>query len=276
MRWFRRVLLLAAAAAVIAAFPAGPLFPWSPVKPGYSLVSLDRADIFYPTGTALDPSYRQVDAYISAAEEYHRLEFRWRMTIIACRNWEDFSRFLPTVRNRAVGAATLETGTVIYVTPKIREARLDTGEFLRHELSHAVMHQHQAIWNAFEAARQAWLLEGMAVGFGDQKSYLSEKEFRARARGENLVGLIDPEIRLRDDVRGDTRFLYPAWRYYLEFLIKKYGRDRFQLFLVEYLRHPGDYQQVFQMTYSQNFRDSIHDFQESLSKEGGPRTRGKS
>ncbi len=265
MRWLRRLLFLLILAAVIAAFPLGPLFPWSPVRPGYQVLALNRADIVFPEGTTPDPAYRQVDRYIADAEEFHRLTYRWRMTIIACRDWDDLARFLPTVRDHGIGASTLETGTVIYVTPRIKEAHLDTGEFLRHELSHAVLHQNSAIWNAFEMRRQGWFLEGMAVAFGDQKSYLSEKEFRAQAGKENMVGLIDPEIRLRDDLTADTRFLYPAWRYYLEYLIRKHGRDQFQVFTVEYLRHPGDYQQVFRIVYSQNFRDSLHDFQESLA-----------
>src|SRR5215510_8573269 len=117
------------------AFLAGPLFAWSPLKPGYDVVHFERADVYFGRGVTLDPAYRKVDEYIQNIEQIHQLKFSERMTIIVCRSWADFHRFLPTVRGEGVGAATPEFGSVTYVTPKVQEMGFDPGEFVRHELS---------------------------------------------------------------------------------------------------------------------------------------------
>jgi hypothetical protein len=116
----------------------GPLFPWSPVKPGYTHFTLHRADIYYPSGTTLEDAYQQVDNFIAEAETFHRLKMPERITVIAPRTWTDFHLQAPWQRG-PVGALTLQTGTVIFVTPKIAEKRFDTAEYLRHELSHAII-----------------------------------------------------------------------------------------------------------------------------------------
>jgi hypothetical protein len=45
----------------IYAFLYGPLFPWSPIKPGYNHLSLARADVYYPQATTPDPAYEFLD-----------------------------------------------------------------------------------------------------------------------------------------------------------------------------------------------------------------------
>jgi hypothetical protein len=45
-------------------FLAGPLFAWSPVKPGYDVVHLQRADVYFARGQELDTAFRNLDRYI--------------------------------------------------------------------------------------------------------------------------------------------------------------------------------------------------------------------
>ena len=59
MRW-KYSLLGLIVLAILAAFPWGPLFAWSPVHPGYRQLQFSRADVLYPDSTALDPAYREV------------------------------------------------------------------------------------------------------------------------------------------------------------------------------------------------------------------------
>jgi hypothetical protein len=131
---------------VFYAFLYGPLFPWSPIKPGYNHLSLARADVYYAQATTPDPAYSQLGSLIAEADSFHRLPLRKRIRIITCRDWGDFARFVPTLRGRVVGAVTYDTGTVIFVTPKIAERHFYLAEFLRHELSRAVLHQNTTFW----------------------------------------------------------------------------------------------------------------------------------
>jgi hypothetical protein len=138
----RRTIWIAIAILVLVtpwAFAYGPLFPWSAIKPGYREVALQRADIFYPNGRSLDPAYLQVDHYLAEAESFHKLSAPYRLKVIATANWDDFHRFSPLTPGRGIGAATFATGTVIFVSPKLAERGFDYGEFLRHEISHAIV-----------------------------------------------------------------------------------------------------------------------------------------
>ena len=168
----RVLILVAVTATLLIAFAClyGPLFPWSPVKPGYQRLRLERVDVYFGADTALDPAYRQLDDDISHTEQFHDLKLWHRMTIIVCRNWFDFHRFLPTVRGEGIAAATPEYGTVIFITPKTREMQLDSGEFLRHELSHAVIHQNSTLRKSLQFKHAPWLFEGIAVLSANQQT----------------------------------------------------------------------------------------------------------
>ena len=242
-------------------FPFGPLFPWSPWKPGYASLNLDRADIYYPSGTRLPGAFLDVDGFITQSEQFHRLKVPKRISVILCRTWNDFGRFMPTLGR--VGAATLDTGTVIYVTPRIAERGLDYGEFLRHEISHATLHQNQAIWNAHAASKAPWFYEGLAVSFGRQKAYASIQEFTAFTIARDLVAVIDP-AKARPDLRTDIRYSYQVWRYFLEHLIDTEGRDKFQQLIQGMMRDPTASERVFKEVYGTPLPDAARGFRNDV------------
>jgi len=241
---------------LVGAFCDGPLFPWSPVKPGYTHFTLHRADIYYPSGTQLEDAYRQVDNFIAEAETFHRLKMPDRITVIAPRTWTDFHLQAPWQRG-PVGALTLQTGTVIFITPKIAEKHFDTAEYLRHELSHAIIDQNTTLWRGHKMNGQPWLFEGLAVDFGRQKSYLTEQEFVTRAKTEPLAPAFSGD-------NSDMRFNYVAWRYFLEYLIRTHGRDKFQDYLLRVMQEPDAARAMFPEFFRTTFDDAILQFQTSV------------
>ena len=258
----RRRLLFAALIFVLPLFPYGPLFPWSPVRPGYVSEHFQRADVIHPSHIALPEDYRKIDSLIAEAEQFHRLPMPHRLTVIACGSWEDFHRFVPHLRGRAVAAVTLLPGTVIYVTPKIDEKGLELAEFLRHELSHATLNQNQSAWNGYKMTQQQWFSEGLAVSFGRQRAYLSRDEFLAWARHRDLGPTIDPDQRTGKPT--DIRFAYGAWRYFLEDLIATRGRDPFQRFLLACMNNPDHFRESFRREYDRGIAEAVRQFEERL------------
>jgi len=109
MSWKRSILCLVVLA-VLAAFPWGPLFAWSPVHPGYQRAEFSRADVLYPDGTALDPAYREIDNYVALAESFHKLTCAKKIRVVVCRNWSDCLRFATPFLGRPL-AVTISTGT---------------------------------------------------------------------------------------------------------------------------------------------------------------------
>jgi hypothetical protein len=222
-----------------------------------------RADVYYPAGTALDPAYRQIDRFIAEAEVDHRLAMQKRVTVVECRNWDDFGRFMPLIRGRTVGAVTLATGSVIYVTPRLAEKHYDTAEFLRHELSHALIHQNTPLVRGWRMERQAWFFEGLAVAFGWQKSYLSEQEFIERAATADLTRFIGPPSNELPQP-PDMRFCYPAWRYFLEYLMRTRGRDAFQFLLAGFMENPDAVRATFAHVYGESLAQAAARFQREV------------
>jgi hypothetical protein len=254
MQWVRRgsfgFLLL-----FLMLFPFGPLFPWSPVMPGYATEHLQRADILYPEGTALDPVYRNVDRYIAEAEAFHGLHVDKRLTVVDCRDWDDLRRFMPYNYSRALGGVTLATGTVIYISPKLREKHLDAGEYLRHEISHATLNQNQPIWNALRMGGQPWFTEGIAVLFGRQRAYLTAAEFTDRAKKDDLLPMFS------GGPTPDMRFAYQAWRYFWDYELRTAGQERFYRFEAACLKNPEGCRKSFASVYGMPVADAVGRFQ---------------
>jgi hypothetical protein len=270
-RRIRRAVFIALLILIAFAFPWGPLFPWSPWKPGYESREGARASLVYPAGSQIPPGLEHLDDVVGEAEQFHRVEAPRRIRVILCRDWSDFNRFMPTVRGRAVAGVTLETGTVIYLTPKIAERDFDYGEFLRHEMSHAVLHQNQSLLQAHANKKAPWFFEGLAVSFGRQKSYVTPQEFVAFATARQLTPIIDP-ARVKPNLPVDMRFNYQAWRYFLEYLIDTQGRDNFQQLLVAMLRDPGASEQNYRSVYGRPMPDAIVDFESAVrAREWVPR-----
>lgn len=268
MKISRRSLLVAALAflllLVMMAFPYGPLLPWSPFKPGYSSASYIRADVYFDSSIALPQDYRQVDQMIADAETFHRLRFNKRVKIIACKNWNDCQRSWFWMNVKPLGGITLATGEVVYITPKLKERNFSIAEFLRHELSHAVISQNISIRNSLKLTDQAWFSEGLAVSFGKQTSYLSREEFIAKAKNGDLTKYIDPAQMDRNAADWSARFAYPAQRYFLEFLKQQYGEDRFQDFALKYINSPDDYQKQFSEVFRLTLPEAVRQFEQAI------------
>lgn len=258
-------LAVTATVLVLLAFPFGPLLPWSPIKPGYHTISFARSDVYSNEGAALLDDYRLLDQMMREAEEFHQLSFHKRVKVVACKNWGDCARAMPWLNVKPLGGVTLATGDVIYITPKLQEKNFSIAEFLRHELSHALISQHISIRNSLKLTEQAWFSEGLAVWFGNQQAYLSRAEFLAQARGKDLGKVIDPARMDRSAPDWNARFAYPAQRYFLEYLKQTYGAARFQQFLLGYINAPDDYQNLFRAAFQISLPDAIREFERTIA-----------
>ncbi|MBI3209690.1 MAG: hypothetical protein HYZ37_12430 [Candidatus Solibacter usitatus] len=260
MRWRAvRIFCLTLGLLILASFPWGPLFAWSPWKPGYRHFPAQWTDVYIPDGFRKKPAYDQLDRYLREGESYLRLPAKKRIVVVLCPDWQHFQRYA-LVAGKGVGAVAIATGTAIYVSPKLDEKGLDHGEFLKHEMAHALIHQHQNVAAAYAFAKVEWLAEGIAVSFGDQKSYVTQETFLQRARTEELLPVIDPALR---SPTYDMRFSYIAWKNFVEFLMRE-DRDVFQKYLEATMRRPANWRELFQQTYGNTFAAAVARFQERL------------
>lgn len=263
----RRLVLIPIAIVAVAtpwAFAYGPLFPWSAITPGYETVALQRADIFHAKGVPLDAAYLQVDRYLAEAESFHKLPAPHRLRVIAAANWDDFHRFSPFTPGRGIAGATFETGTVIFISPKVAEKGFDHGEFLRHEISHAIVNQNLSIRGKLRFRHYTWLFEGVPVWFGRQHAYLTQEEFLARARDVELQPYFEWDANGSQTKTIDMRFAYVAWRDFLDYLSQQRGHDTFVRFHQAVQHEPDKIKELFQRSYGRSLREGVMEFQRAI------------
>jgi hypothetical protein len=252
--------------ALLAAFPYGPFFAWSPVHPGYTKLDFKRADVLYPADRPPDPAYSNVDDYVALAESFHNLKCSKKITVVACRDWNDCLRFAAPFlgKQRPVGV-TIPTGTVIYLTPYIYGG-WDVGGVLRHELSHAALNQNRTLLSVWRLLKQPWFSEGVAgvtagMGItapGRRLVAVPAVDFIAKARYEELWPCFDA-LQQRD-----WRFSYTAWEFFWVRQIQLRGKETFLKFESACTSEPGKCRAAFADIYGMDLRGAVEAYQQDL------------
>jgi hypothetical protein len=256
---FRRTLLLAATALTIWSFGYGPLLPWSPARPGFDAIVGERVTVVYPEATILPEALRAPDKLLEEAEGFHRLRAGGHITIFLCPDWPTAFRVLPRLARRGIGAITLATGHTIYLLPTVAERGLDAVEFVRHELSHAVIHQNQGLLDATRIVEVQWLAEGLAVWFGRQKAYITDAEFLRLAPSKDLAAYVDPALRDRLSEPFDVRFGYVCWKHFNAFLERR-DPERYWGYVHATIQEPRRWRFLFEHHFQQSFGSAINAF----------------
>lgn len=160
---------------------AGPLFPWSPVRPGYRVEKFDRATLIQPKDAPSTIDVSHPDSLLAELERRTGLRFRSPVTIVATDDWALFNRggLLRTATDPIpVLGAALQTGTVVYLSPLVWQPGRDPAAVLRHELTHSLLFQQMPLRRTFALARLDWFEEGLAVHFGNPGDYMDDAEWR--------------------------------------------------------------------------------------------------
>ena len=264
----RRTLLLAAVAATVWSLGYGPLMPWSPFRAGFREVSGRRVTLVYPEGWAVPRELREPDRLLEEAERFHRLRAGRAVTVTVLRDWGTAYRVLPRLARKGIGAITLATGTAIYVLPTVEERGRDPVEFVRHELSHAVLHQNQGLLEAMRIVEVQWLAEGIAVWFGRQKAYGSDEEFVQQAGRRDLRAYLDPALRERLGEPFDIRFGYLCWK---RFNLYLEGQDagRYWGYVHATIARPREWRELFAQRFGRSFESAVSAFAQQMEQESG-------
>lgn len=253
----------------------GALFPWSPVRPGYGAERLPGATIVYPARGGMPPAYRRADAILADVARVNRLAFRDPVTIVVTEDWGLFNRgTLLGWKGRPlpVLGAALQTGTVVYISPLALQPGRDLEGVLRHELTHALMFQQMRLRETFELVRLDWFEEGLAVHAGNPGDYMDDHAWSLWARDPayRFGPWGDAELRrLPEDQRGVFRL--SEYRVFIEFLMERYGRDRFFAFRDDVLRDPAAHEAAFARAFGSPFAEEVALFEQSVRDGAWPR-----
>src|SRR5262245_30485331 len=171
----------------------GPLFAWSPITPGFVRTTLGDVVYLHRTTRLLTAQHEHVAAEMAALEKSIGLSFHGPVSVVLCDEAGDLRRFTPWLSAPpGLGARTLQFGTVVYVSPLMRD-RDDVGAFIRHELVHVLLLRNTPLVARVALLKHWWILEGLSVHYGNPASYPLPPRRRLAELGPFLTAILDPD-----------------------------------------------------------------------------------
>ena len=240
----------------------GPLFPWNPIKSGYTKIASEKATIYISDITQRDSVVYHIDEIIQEEELFHDLNFVDEFKIIILNQDSNMKRYLPWLKGSGF-SVSLSLVNVIYIGPTARKSVTGMEPWLKHELSHLLIDQNTTFKKALKIHGQGWLTEGIAEYFSGHHFY-NKHEFVELCKRNNIQFTSLFENNPLKMTFAELQFKYTYYRFFIEFLAKKYGLDTLQVYLREYLKNPDDYKTLFIEVYKSDINELLKQFQSSL------------
>ena len=241
----------------------GKLFPYSPVRPGFTRHDLARAVVSVEEGSPF-ARFAEIDSLIVGVEQAHGLTFTARPHILI---FADSSSYLRRSTTRARFCA-YPNGSLVVSPWAVREAHEGTISmeiYLSHELSHTLLYQHMDAVNAY-CCFPSWFMEGVAVYNARQMGtswYPSREETYRLIRKGNFVPPdwfgTSREDGLQLTVPYRSTFAYSEFACLVDHLIERHGKEKFVQYMTGLLgtyRHDA----LFQDVYGMEFEAFIEEF----------------
>lgn len=250
---------------------AGPLLPWSPLKPGYDEYLAKTYSVHYPPAKGMPEYYKNLDAYIQANSTQFNLPLKKKIKLIRTDK-ANLQKYLPWMKTDNLGGAALQTGDVLYISyEKIKERGLQEEEFIRHEIIHLLHHQNAHIINSFSAGKVTYLSEGVPFYAGGPK-YYSREEWLERLKKAKLEEATTGNslytadaFSVYDTESGDAyKISHMLYGEFIKYLIDTYGQEKFNTFNLGYLKTPSLHRELFEETYDKKLEVVAQDFEKTL------------
>lgn len=243
----------------------GPLFPWSPIKPGYEHFTSSKISLSIKERTEEDSVVLRMDQVIKDEEAFHGLKFKSRVRIIVTGKNSNIRRFTPWIPGKGY-SISLSALNLVYIGPTSRKSTFGIEPYIKHELSHMLIGQNtDGLDKKMEMLRQSWLVEGLAIYFGGPRFY-SKDEVRAMFRMHGMEFSSLHEANIKEVPMEVQRLYYSYYGYFTEFLIRSYGLDKLQQYLKAYIEDPFAYEKLFLDVYGSNKKDIFLAFTDYMHK----------
>ena len=240
----------------------GPLFPWNPVKIGYTKLNSSKATIYINDITERDSVVYRINEIILEEEKFHDLACVDDFKIIILNKESNMKRYLPWLKGSGY-SVSLSIADVIYIGPTARKSPAGLEPYLKHELSHLLIDQNTTFKKALEIHKQGWLAEGIAEYFSGH-SFYSKSEFLQLNKLNNLDFTSLYEKSPLDMSIKELKFKYTYYRFFIEFLVENYGIKKLQEYLREYINNPQVYKKLFLEVYDSDLDALLKKFNSIL------------
>ncbi len=241
----------------------GTLFPYSPVKIGFTKQNLSNVVIYIQNGSTYY-DYNKIDTLIFAVENFHGLNFIRKPEILFFRDSDSYSqRSITKARFCAYPNGSLVVSP--WAVQEALDGKISMEIYLGHELSHTLLYQHMGVLTAYFFYPR-WLLEGIAVYSTNQMGtswYPSKKETYNYIRQGNFLPpeyfntTREDEVKL--DVKYKITFMYSEFACIVDYLIENYGKEKFIKYMTQLL-DSFQHNNVFRNVYGIDFDHCLDNF----------------
>ena len=236
----------------------GPLFPWNPLKFGFKKIESPKATVYITDFNGENVVYK-LDEILQEGEKFHGMGFKEKFKIIILGKESNMKRYLPWMKGSGY-SVKLGFLNVIYIGANARNSQYGIGVFLKHEISHLLIHQNtSSSGNNLEILKQGWLAEGVATYFGGPHYYEKNEFIELWTENGLTFDNLYEENPLEMD-RSIFRLKYTYYRFFIEFLIETYGIEKFQAYLKSYINNPKSYKIIFPEVYNEELNEILRKY----------------
>lgn len=247
----------------------GPLFPWSPWKPGYETIASQKAVIYVRDRSRLGPGFFEIDEIMENAERMFNLKYQGPVKVIVTLSYPESRGFWPWKFGGVPAGQSLEVGDVVYLRLEVIEKRkMNAIEYLEHELCHSLVHQNAGLLNAFRMNRQHWVIEGAAEYFGGPY-YYNREEFVELFKNHKLIVNETSRDLYANLEPLDPKFNYTLYRFFTDYLVTTYSLPAYQAFLHAYLQDPRRARPLFAESFHVPLAAALENFASAMRAEAG-------
>jgi hypothetical protein len=245
----------------------GKLFPYSPVKIGFTKYELSNFILYAQNGSEYK-NLNAIDSLFPSVEKFHRLKFLKKPSIYMFRDRESYLQ-------RSISKARFcayPNGSLLISPWALKEADQGTislSIYLTHELSHTLLYQHMGFITAYFYYPR-WLLEGIAVYSSNQIGtswYPAKEETYKFIREGNFMPPdfynSSKEDNVQINVKNRIAFIYSEFGCIVDYMITTWGKDKF-LNYMNVLLHNNNHDRIFKDIYGISFDTFLNNFKKSI------------
>ena len=245
----------------------GKLFPYSPIKIGFTKYELSNIVIYVQNGAEYK-DLKAIDSLFPSIEDFHQLKFLKKPVIYIFRDRENYLR-------RSISKARFcayPNGSLLISPWALKEAEegiISLNIYVKHELSHTLLYQHMEFITAYFYFPR-WLLEGIAVYSSNQMGtswYPSKEETYEFIRVGNFMPPdfynSAKEDQVQINVKNRIAFIYSEFGCIVDYMITTGGKDRFLTYM-KTLLYNNNHDLVFKDIYGISFDKFLINFKESI------------
>lgn len=262
---FRNIIIPSVFVVIVFYLFWGPLFPWSALKPGYKKIRSTKATVYIKNMTDRDSVVYRIDEVIWEEENFHGLKYQDNFRIVVLDAESNMRRYLPWIKGSGY-SVSLSRANLVYIGPVAKRSAGGIEPYLRHELSHMLIDQNTTFKKAIMMHEQGWLVESVAKYFSN-RSFYTKAAFLRIYRNKTLR---DSELVLKNPLKmsvEEITFYYTCYRFFIEYLVDRYGAQKFRYYLKAYIDDPENFRSLFAEIYHEDFENIWAGFQDALEKD---------